>query len=377
ATASALPAPDDFELSDDSGEELPDLLAGELGDPQASTGPTSPHSGVGMVVHPQPGTLERSLPGPPSASELAQLLPPAGVQPPEGRTAEVQAHESQSYESQFPPPPQPPSAPPEAPRSAFGLGSLLSRLYHRDPPPAASAPPTVAPGLGTPEPVGPAASGATPESEPMLGEALTPQVPEVPDTPVAAPLVADQLRDQPGAAVAPLASPVPVSASPVPGRPVGGPPLLTLRLNLDLSALITAQGQMAEVLGQQVPLTLLVARAAARSLEGLGLHTVALAGADGRTLGADPRGDFRQSVAALASGVGGEAAELLVLDAAALNLDELHLEGLDGVRATLSLGRAEDGCSSLSLRSDADAHSGAAFLHAVAVLLGAPVKLLL
>ena len=64
---------------------------------------------------------------------------------------------------------------------------------------------------------------------------------------------------------------------------------------------------------------------------------------------------------------------LLVLDASALGLDELHRG-----ECSLSVGRAatNGAGAALSLRGDLDPARGAQFLHEVAGLLGTPILLL-
>ena len=145
----------------------------------------------------------------------------------------------------------------------------------------------------------------------------------------------------------------------------------TLRLNVDLSALETARAQLSEALYRDVPLPLLVARAAARSAGTLGLNgPVALGTHAGQALAADLSGDFRASLDDLKRHADAQPA-LLVLDAAELGLDELHRGA-----CSLSLGRSAAGQAALSLRGDIDPVHGAQFLHEVAGLLATPIRLL-
>ena len=145
----------------------------------------------------------------------------------------------------------------------------------------------------------------------------------------------------------------------------------TLRLNVDLSALETARAQLSEALYRDVPLPLLVARAAARSAGTLGLNgPVALGTHAGQALAADLSGDFRASLDDLKRHADAQPA-LLVLDAAELGLDELHRGA-----CSLSLGRSAAGQAALSLRGDIDPVHGAQFLHEVAGLLDTPIRLL-
>ena len=152
---------------------------------------------------------------------------------------------------------------------------------------------------------------------------------------------------------------------------------ITLRLNLDLHALETARAQLSTALMREIPLGLLVARAAARSLSTLGLHTgegsaegVALANHAGHPLAADLRTEFRASLEGLGHVTEAQPA-LLVLDASALGLDELHRG-----ECSLSVGRAGSDGAALSLRGELDPARGAQFLHEVAGLLGTPILLL-
>lgn len=349
--------------------------------------------------------------------------------------------------------PAPQTAEVEAPPAAsgFGLGGFLSRLYGAKTEPAEEtrAPePTI--GSAHSEPfVSPMAEAPAPNpvlsapisSEPVLGEPLTSQAPPIPDTPVAAPLVADQWRDQEAEPVAadataepvyselgqpialpeaheggleaeaPVATPQPepvesayvepVAPAPAIPQPVtselvhrepapaeqpvvptslpvaadySGAQAVTLRLNVDLTVLEGARGQLSEALFREVPLGLLVARAAARSLATLGLTSaggVALADHAGQPLAADLTGDFRASLDGLKQPAQAAPA-LLVLNAAELGLDELHRGAY-----SLSVGRSgPHGPAALSLRGELDPVRGAQFLHEVSGLLDAPIRLL-
>ncbi|GAA4016627.1 hypothetical protein GCM10022631_31320 [Deinococcus rubellus] len=150
-----------------------------------------------------------------------------------------------------------------------------------------------------------------------------------------------------------------------------------LRRNTDLSALLSAREQLTELLGD-LPLTLMVARAAQRHLGLLNLSSLAVANAQGQALSADLSGDLRGGIKALqdaqpSAALNGQVqADLLILDAGALDLDDLHYPHA----VTLSLGRVVDGQAALSLNGDIDVQQGARFLAEVSALLGAPVKLL-
>ncbi|WP_293911467.1 E3 binding domain-containing protein [Deinococcus sp.] len=149
-----------------------------------------------------------------------------------------------------------------------------------------------------------------------------------------------------------------------------------LRRDVDLVAMQDAQSQLADVLGESVPAALLVARAAQRHLGLLKLSGVAVANAQGQALSTELGGELRSAVKALHGAQTGSAqsngADLLILDAGALDLDDLHYPHA----VTLSLGRVSNGRAALSLNGDVDAAQGARFLAEVAALLATPVKLL-
>ena len=187
----------------------------------------------------------------------------------------------------------------------------------------------------------------------------------------------DAGAQQPATAPAHAEPPVPVTATSAPTLSPASHTAITLRLNLDLHALETARAQLSTALMREIPLGLLVARAATRSLSTLGLHTgegsaegVALANHAGQPLAADLRAEFRASLESLGQVAQAQPA-LLVLDASALGLDELHRG-----KCSLSVGRAAADGAVLSLRGDLDPARGAQFLHEVAGLLGTPILLL-
>ncbi|WP_425145322.1 E3 binding domain-containing protein [Deinococcus sp.] len=279
-----------------------------------------------------------------------------------------------------------PAAPPELPTPAVPAATAALEVDALEPATQDDAAeldhgrlldgPTAPMQTGHPAPGGlgsfvPAAQGMPleqPQAAP-LPEQSAPEIP-VPEIPVPEIHIPDAPAQPPVAAQAPQTAPAPaVSASPVPA--IQAPAGVSLRLNASVAALLSAQSQVSEALGQSVPLNLLVGRAAARSLGTLGLSgQAALADASGQALAAELSGDLRASLSGLSAPTEATAA-LLILDAAALGLDELHL----GARS-LSLGRSEDGRAALSLRGDLDAVRGAKFLHEVAALLETPIKLL-
>ncbi|MFC4455048.1 E3 binding domain-containing protein [Deinococcus sonorensis] len=303
-----------------------------------------------------------------SAPEFSSSV--AEVQPEVVPAAAVHAEPEQpAAEVEMPPVAALAEAQPAA-APGFGLGGFLSRLYRRDadaapePTPApAPTPAPVVPAVNPPQEVQPAAV----VPEPVVPEVQAPAPAAVVEEPTPAPLpepVQEPVHVAPAAAAQPVPAVVPVPL------PAASAQAVTLRLNSDVGSLVAAQGQIAAALGQEVPLPLLVGRAAARSLGVLGLSRAALADHAGQPQAADLQGDFRASLADVTR-AGGQAAELLVLDAGSLGLDELHLGGL-----SLSVGRVQDGQVALSLRGDVEPQVGARFLHEVAALLATPITLL-
>ena len=336
------------------------------------------------------------------------------------------------------PEPAAPVAPPEAPAAAagFGLGGLLSRLYKRGGKPAEEAhtapaaeapvlPPIPAPYQAHVEETPVVESVAQQDSleVPALGEPVEAPAAEamVEDSPVSAPLVADQLREEqlelpePEAALA-SAEPEVAAEAPMPTPPAASTTVLApvaipepalvpaapaalaaqnletqrlgtqslgrrqglhLRLSVDTRALDEAGSHLGDHLGHAVPAEVLLARAAARQLGLLSLTSVGVAHLGDE---ATPRAglslhgsDFRAAVQEYHANETGDWADLMVVDAGALGLDELHLLG---DLATLSLGRRESGQAALTLTGPLNPQSGAAFLQAVADLLQTPIKLL-
>ncbi|WP_424949807.1 E3 binding domain-containing protein [Deinococcus sp.] len=202
-------------------------------------------------------------------------------------------------------------------------------------------------------------------------QATGPSSAEVQDAPTGFEAAPPGPAEAPAAEVAPA---LPETAPPASFPPSGAQAqAITLRLNVDLGVLETARTQLSEALFREVPIGLLVARAAARSLGTLSLSEpggVALADHTGRPLAADLSGDLRASLGSL-SEPAHSAPALLVLDASGLGLDELHRG-----EYSLSVGRNGSEGATLSLRGDLDPARGAQFLHEVAGLLGTPIRLL-
>ena len=213
----------------------------------------------------------------------------------------------------------------------------------------------------------------------LAATGLTAAAPSAPPSGEAASTEAEQDAGAQQSVTAPAHAepPVPATATSAPALSPTSHTAITLRLNLDLHALETARAQLSTALMREIPLGMLVARAAARSLSTLGLHTgegsvegVALANHTGQPLAADLRAEFRASLDGLGQVAQAQPA-LLVLDASALGLDELHRG-----ECSLSVGRAAADGAVLSLRGDLDPARGAQFLHEVAGLLGTPILLL-
>lgn len=210
---------------------------------------------------------------------------------------------------------------------------------------------------------------AAPESaEPQTQATPTPTTQPQPDPEQAAP-----------PAVVPVPMPVQSSGTPEAAPSADRTPAPTagtgvyLRRSARVEALADLRAQLAEVLEREVPLGLLVARAAQRSASELGsldADAVALDHAD-RPRPLPAQSSLREGLSALDGEFEGTPA-LLVVDAGALDLDDLHYPHT----LTLSVGRSEDGRAALSLQGDVDPQQGARFLAAVAQTLEKPVALL-
>lgn len=314
-----------------------------------------------------------------------------------------------------------PETPAPAAPAAGGLGSLLSRLYHKDETPAAPAVTTPAP---SPAPTTPAPAISTPAPSLESNQpAFTAPVAETVPAPVAAPPV-ESVKPAPEAPAAPsqptftpaptpvdptvteaaVTEPAPVEPAAAVTEPVPAPsnqPAFTapaeaapatsvvpaasassnaprdavwfgtyLRRDADVSTLSDLQGQLSEALEREVPLALLVARAAQRHAADLRLSSVAMQDTQANQAMTVAEGSLREAVASSQSFDGTPA--LLVTDAGRLGLDDLHYPQT----LTLSVGRVQDGRASLSLQGDVDPAEAAAFLGRVAATLEKPVILL-
>lgn len=319
--------------------------------------------------------------------------------------------------------------------TAGGLGSLLSRLYHKDTPapttPAPTTPAPAAPVTATTPSVPTAVQEVTaPAAEPVrvepvrveaarpvvetsvvtaaTAEAVIEPVPaKAPEAPVvatpvveaapepAAPARMPEPQPEPVVEPAPVVVPTPAPAAPAapafaasapaPSAPVYSGPTSEvprdavwfgtyLRRNANVGNLNDLRGQLSEALERDVPLALLVARAAQRHLDALGLANVAMQDINaGKALsvGAGQQSGIRDAVTATLSDYDGTP-DLLIVDAGQIGLDDLHYPHT----LTLSVGRVDDGQASLSLQGDVEPAKAAQFLAKVADTLEKPVILL-
>lgn len=334
-TGAAALATDDFEL-DDAPE--PDLLA-----PPAAAAPVAPAPAVTAKV----------------AETVAEVAAPAAV--------------------------------------AGGLGSLLSRLYHKDEEPAAAVQPAptpapeaapvtevAAPVVSAPEVAAPVVhaapeAAAAPEvrADDRIAVPVAPVATQAPAPEAAAPVAPAPVVEAPAAEKAPApASPevaAPEVAAPVtPEVPRDAVWFGTyLRRNADVSSLSDLRGQLSEALERDVPLALLVARAAQRHAESLGLSSVAVQDVHAAVARPVQGGGVREALGGLEHTFE-DKPDLLVVDAGTLDLDDLHYPHT----LTLSVGRVEGGKASLSLQGDVDHAKAAQFLASVAQTLEKPVILI-
>lgn len=147
-----------------------------------------------------------------------------------------------------------------------------------------------------------------------------------------------------------------------------------LRRDADLSSASDLREQLNAALGQDVPLSLLVARAAQQHVGLLGLNTVAIQDAyahRARSVG-ERTASLRDALSAIDTDADGQP-DMLVVNAGTLDLDEVHYPDT----LSLSVGRVVDGRAALSLNGDVETTKAAEFLAAVAQSLEAPVALII
>ncbi|BBN93295.1 hypothetical protein DEGR_00280 [Deinococcus grandis] len=244
-------------------------------------------------------------------------------------------------------------------------------------------------GTGTPD-----VAAAAVEAEPEAAEPLTAD-PVAAELPAAEPVSAEPVASEPvvaepepvaaqadvtapqdtqpevetPAVSEPEVAPVAAVAAPAAAMPSNGVWFgAYLRRDADVAALHDLRGQVTAALSRDLPLALLVARAAQRHADTLGLGSVAVH-ADGGALAAGS-GSLRD---ALDAGAFTGTPDLLVVDAGAMDLDDLHFPHT----TTLSVGRVQEGRAALTLNGDVDAARAAQFLAQVAGTLEQPILLVL
>ncbi|AZI43339.1 hypothetical protein EHF33_11775 [Deinococcus psychrotolerans] len=402
---------------------MSDLAAPDLVVPEVTAAEIVLEPVVAAPVTPEPTAPTPAFEVPLAAED--DLAEPAFIHTPAPAPEDEFELEEEPVEAEAPVPQAQPVMPPPLPQApakpASGglLSGLLSSLYRRnDSPtpqtpaqptptqpvaatPAVNLPEVVKPAVVKPEVklpelgVPPAAALALPEPElavhadvvppistessaeervlppaPVLGEVIVPDIAQPIDT--AKP--SDTAEPAPFVPSEPEVAPMPapqmpsVAAITVPAAAWAG---TYLRREVELSAMQSAREQLSDLVGD-LPLTLMLARAAQRHLGLLNLSSVAVANVSGQALDADLSGDLRSGIKALSDAKPAGSADLLILDAGELDLDDLHYPHA----VTLSLGRVQNGKSALSLNGDLDVQQAARFLAEVSALLAAPVKLL-
>ncbi|KQQ97803.1 E3 binding domain-containing protein [Deinococcus sp. Leaf326] len=300
-------------------------------------------------------------------------------------------------------------APAPAPAPAGGLGNLLSRLYQKPaaapepaapPAPVMSAPEVVA--RAVPEPVSTPAEPAPVVPAPVVTEPVVAQPVIAEPVPVAAPVVAAPAPEvsapvptpevaapvqpayTPPAPVQPMPAPVvppvaaPVQPAPAQHQPSAAQPPRDavwfgtyLRREANVTGLMDLHGQLSEALGREVPLALLLARAAQHHAAALGLDTLAIQDVQASRVRTVQSGSLREALAGLDGDFGGTP-DLLIVDAGTLDLDDLHYPHT----LSLSIGRVQGGRVGLSLQGNVEPDKAARFLAGVAQTLEKPVILL-
>ena len=229
-------------------------------------------------------------------------------------------------------------------------------------------------GTGTPDVAAAAVDAELEAAEPVTAEPVVAEPEPVSAEPVAAQADVTAPQDtQPEvetpAVSEPEVAPVAAVAAPAAAMPSNGVWFgAYLRRDADVAALHDLRGQVTAALSRDLPLALLVARAAQRHADTLGLGSVAVH-ADGGALAAGS-GSLRD---ALDAGAFTGTPDLLVVDAGAMDLDDLHFPHT----TTLSVGRVQGGRAALTLNGDVDAARAAQFLAQVAGTLEQPIMLVL
>lgn len=223
--------------------------------------------------------------------------------------------------------------------------------------------------MGEPEMLSEPARGDAEDAELVVSEASAPAEQEAVQA-AAAVDEAEAVQESQAESAAPAAAPVRAPERPEQAVWFGA----YLRRDADVQAVCDLRDQLNAALGQDVPLSLLVARAAQHHADMLGLSAVAIQDVysqRARSVGTKGTG-LRDALAATDRDHDGQP-DLLVVNAGTFNLDELHYPDA----LTLSLGRVVDGRAALSLNGDVDTVQAAEFLAAVAASLEAPVALII
>ena len=346
APSQPKPEDDDFEL--------------ELDDEPAAPAPQAPAAAAPLAAD------EFDIPAPAAAQPVA----PTPVQPEPVRPEPVA------------PAPVPPAQQPAA--SAGGLGGLLSQLYSpaatppaaRQPEPVMPAPVPPAQAPSVQQPAAPSFAAERPQPAPPepvhTGPVHTEPVrPEPVHTEPVKPAPIQPEPAQPAPQPAPAFQPAPAASG---ERPEGAVWFgVYLRRDIDLERASDLREQLNAALGQDVPLSLLVARAAQQHIGLLNLSSVAIQDSyahRARSVG-ERSGSLRDALRAIDSYHEGQP-DLLVANAGTFDLDELHYPGA----VSLSIGRVQDGRAALSLNGNVETPAAAEFLAAVAASLEAPVALI-
>lgn len=273
--------------------------------------------------------------------------------------------------------PEPVAAQAEESAEDMSTGDTSSADTSTGTPDVAAAPVEAEPEAVEPLAADPVAA-ELPAAEPVSAEPVVAEPEPVSAEPVAAQAdVAEPQAAQPELETPAVSEPEvapPVAAVPAPVAPAAAMPPsgvwfgAYLRRDADVAALHDLRGQVTAALSRDLPLALLVARAAQRHADTLGLGSVAVH-ADGGALSAGS-GSLRD---ALDAGAFGGTPDLLVVDAGAMDLDDLHFPHT----TTLSVGRVQGGRAALTLNGDVDAARAAQFLAQVAGTLEQPILLVL
>jgi hypothetical protein len=247
--------------------------------------------------------------------------------------------------------------------------------------PAEPAPVVPAPVVTEPVVAQPVIAEPVPVAAPVVAAPAPEVSAPVPTPEVAAPV---QPAYTPPAPVQPMPAPVvppvaaPVQPAPAQHQPSAAQPPRDavwfgtyLRREANVTGLMDLHGQLSEALGREVPLALLLARAAQHHAAALGLDTLAIQDVQASRVRTVQSGSLREALAGLDGDFGGTP-DLLIVDAGTLDLDDLHYPHT----LSLSIGRVQGGRVGLSLQGNVEPDKAARFLAGVAQTLEKPVILL-